>query len=150
VGVNELAAHMFIFYYAVLSEVSPPTALSPMAAATICHGDPYKTVLATLRYTLPAFLVPLLFTMRPDGLGLLLQASASSVISGVFFATGAVVAASGAASGFLRGRLVSSIRVLLGLAAILVLLGAGWPQYAGLVLLAVGLAYTKSPARAAE
>src|SRR3954464_12675813 len=41
-GVPDYAAHMFIFYYAVLSEVSPPTALSPFAAAAITGGDPYK------------------------------------------------------------------------------------------------------------
>ena len=40
VGVPEVAAHMFIFYYAVLSEVSPPTALSPIAAAAITGGRP--------------------------------------------------------------------------------------------------------------
>ena len=40
-GVPDYAAHMFIFYYAVLSEVSPPTALSPFAAAAITGGDPY-------------------------------------------------------------------------------------------------------------
>ena len=39
---------MFIFYYAVLSEVSPPTALSPFAAAAITGGDPYKTTMQTL------------------------------------------------------------------------------------------------------
>ena len=38
-GVPDFAAHMFIFYYAVLSEVSPPTALSPFAAAAITGGD---------------------------------------------------------------------------------------------------------------
>src|SRR6266540_539088 len=42
-GVPDYAAHMFIFYYSVLSEVSPPTALSPFAAAAITGGDPYKT-----------------------------------------------------------------------------------------------------------
>ena len=41
-GVPDYAAHMFIFYYAVLSEVSPPTALSPFAAAAITGGDPYQ------------------------------------------------------------------------------------------------------------
>ena len=46
--VPEFAAHMFIFYYAVLSEVSPPTALSPFAAAAITGGDPYKTTLQSL------------------------------------------------------------------------------------------------------
>ena len=45
-GVPDIAAHMFIFYYSVLSEVSPPTALSPFAAAAITGGDPYKTTLA--------------------------------------------------------------------------------------------------------
>src|SRR5688572_31417463 len=40
-NVPAFAAHMFIFYYAVLSEVSPPTALSPFAAAAITGGDPY-------------------------------------------------------------------------------------------------------------
>ena len=42
-GVPDFAAHMFIFYYAVLSEVSPPTALSPLAAAAITGGNTYKT-----------------------------------------------------------------------------------------------------------
>ena len=49
--VPEFAAHMFIFYYAVLSEVSPPTALSPFAAAAITGGDPYKTTLQCWKYT---------------------------------------------------------------------------------------------------
>ncbi|MEN9329023.1 MAG: hypothetical protein RLZZ484_211, partial [Pseudomonadota bacterium] len=55
-GVPDFAAHMFIFYYAVLSEVSPPTALSPFAAAAITGGDPYKTTLQCWKYTVPAFL----------------------------------------------------------------------------------------------
>src|SRR5205807_9722715 len=65
-GVPAVAAHMFIFYYAVLSEVSPPTALSPFAAAAITGGNPYKTMMLTWKYALPCFLVPFMFT-QPDG-----------------------------------------------------------------------------------
>jgi TRAP transporter 4TM/12TM fusion protein len=72
-GVPDFAAHMFIFYYAVLSEVSPPTALSPFAAAAITGGDPYVTTLQSWKYTLPAFLVPFVFVLDPQGLGLLLS-----------------------------------------------------------------------------
>ena len=72
-GVPEVAAHMFIFYYAVLSEVSPPTALSPFAAAAITGGDPYKTTIQAWKYTLPAFLVPFVFVLDPQGIGLLLK-----------------------------------------------------------------------------
>src|SRR3981189_2233387 len=71
-GVPDYAAHMFIFYYAVLSEVSPPTALSPFAAAAITGGDPYKTTLQSWKYTLPAFLVPFVFVLDPLGTALLL------------------------------------------------------------------------------
>jgi len=66
---------MFIFYYAVLSEVSPPTALSPFAAAAITRGDPYKTTLQSWKYTMPAFLVPFMFVLDPAGTGLLLTGS---------------------------------------------------------------------------
>ena len=72
-GVPDYAAHMFIFYYAVLSEVSPPTALSPFAAAAITGGNPYKTTMMAWKYTLPTFLVPFMFTLHPDGAGLLLK-----------------------------------------------------------------------------
>jgi len=72
-GVPDYAAHMFIFYYAVLSEVSPPTALSPFAAAAITGGDPYKTTMQAWKYTLPAFLVPFVFILDPQGVGLLLK-----------------------------------------------------------------------------
>jgi len=74
-GVPDFAAHMFIFYYAVLSEVSPPTALSAFAAAAITGGDPYKTTLYSWKYTMPAFLVPFMFVLDPAGHGLLLMGS---------------------------------------------------------------------------
>ncbi|OGA32755.1 MAG: C4-dicarboxylate ABC transporter permease [Betaproteobacteria bacterium RIFCSPLOWO2_12_FULL_64_23] len=77
--VPEYAAHMFIFYYAVLSEVSPPTALSPFAAAAITGGDPYKTTLQCWKYTTPAFLVPFMFVLDPAGQGLLLMGSTKAL-----------------------------------------------------------------------
>ncbi|HEX9269690.1 MAG TPA: TRAP transporter fused permease subunit [Candidatus Limnocylindria bacterium] len=69
-GVPAPAAHMFVFYYAVLSEVSPPVALSPFAASAITGGNPYKTMMLTWKYALPCFLVPFMFT-QPDGLAIL-------------------------------------------------------------------------------
>ena len=85
-GVPDFAAHMFIFYYAVLSEVSPPTALSPFAAAAITGGDPYKTTLQSWKYTLPAFLVPFVFVLEPQGVGLLLMGSIKALESADFLA----------------------------------------------------------------
>jgi len=97
VGVPLVAAHMFIFYYAVLSEVSPPTALSPFAAAALTGGNPFRTMMLTWKYTLPAFLVPFIFTLSPEGLGVLLQAPLVDVVVTTLTAAAGIV---GLAIGF--------------------------------------------------
>jgi TRAP-type uncharacterized transport system fused permease subunit len=79
-GIPEFAAHMFVFYYAILSEVSPPTALSPFAAAALTGGNPYKTTMYAWKYTLPAFIVPFMFTVDPRGIGILLKGPVVDVI----------------------------------------------------------------------
>src|SRR6516225_9342560 len=86
-GVPDYAAHMFIFYYAVLSEVSPPTALSPFAASAITGGDPYLTTLQAWKYTLPAFLVPFVFILDPLGIGLLMKVPHDGTIFDIFIIT---------------------------------------------------------------
>lgn len=100
-GVSEAAAHMFIFYYAVLSEVSPPTALSPFAAAAITGGNPYKTTMLAWKYTLPAFIVPFMFTASPEGIGLLLKGPVINVVIVTVTALAGVWALSGAVGGYL-------------------------------------------------
>jgi TRAP-type uncharacterized transport system fused permease subunit len=80
-GVPAFAAHMFIFYYAVLSEVSPPTALSPFAAAAICKGNPYKTTLQSWKYVAPAILVPFMFVLDTSGSALLLMGSVKGLMA---------------------------------------------------------------------
>jgi TRAP-type uncharacterized transport system fused permease subunit len=79
-GVPDFAAHMFVFYYSILSEVSPPTALSCFAAAALTKGNPYKTTLYAWKYTLPAFIVPFMFTLDPKGIGILLKGQVTDVI----------------------------------------------------------------------
>jgi TRAP-type uncharacterized transport system fused permease subunit len=63
---------MFMFYYAVLADVSPPTALAPFAASAICGGRPFATMMQAWKYTLPAFLVPVMFCLTPEGMYLLM------------------------------------------------------------------------------
>jgi TRAP transporter 4TM/12TM fusion protein len=79
VGVSVEASHMFVFYYAVLSEVSPPTALSPFAAAAITGGNPFRTTMMTWKYAIPAFLVPFAFTWTSVGEAILLRGSAVDI-----------------------------------------------------------------------
>ena len=125
-GVPDFAAHMFIFYYAVLSEVSPPTALSPFAAAAITGGDPYKTTLQAWKYTMPAFLLPFVFVLDPIGVGLLLNVpKGGSWIDVVLIAAKAglgMLALAGAAQGWMLRQTTRLERYLLLLSGLLLVL----------------------------
>jgi TRAP transporter 4TM/12TM fusion protein len=153
-GVPDFAAHMFIFYYAVLSEVSPPTALSPFAAAAITGGDPYKTTLQAWKYTLPAFIVPFMFVLDPMGTGLLLSIPKGgtwlSVLTITVLAALALVALAGAAEGWLLRKTLVLERIMLLAAGLLLLVPV--PLYDGigiaLLVLVVVMQLLKSRARA--
>jgi TRAP transporter 4TM/12TM fusion protein len=140
VGVPDVAAHMFIFYYAVLSEVSPPTALSPIAAAAITGARQVPTMMLTWKYTLPAFAFPFAFTLSPQGLGLLMQAPARDVVISTLTAALGVTALSAGLGGWMRAR-ANTVERALAIAGGLLLFYAGpLTDGAGLVLFGAGLA----------
>ena len=122
-GVPDFAAHMFIFYYAVLSEVSPPTALSPFAAAALTGGNPFRTMILTWKYTLPAFVVPFVFTLRPEGAGLLLHGSWWSVLAATFSAATGIAALAATFGGWIKGPVNAAERVVLAVSGLLLLHG---------------------------
>jgi TRAP transporter 4TM/12TM fusion protein len=72
VGMPPHVAHLLSFYFAVLSEVSPPVGLSPSAAAAVTGGNPFGSMMQAWKYSLPAFLVPFLFSAHPIGANLLI------------------------------------------------------------------------------
>jgi TRAP transporter 4TM/12TM fusion protein len=65
-GLPLLAAHFFIFFYGVTSDLSPPTALAPFTAAGVAGADPWKTTWLSCRIGLPVFIVPFLFVYSPS------------------------------------------------------------------------------------
>ncbi|MFL6624550.1 MAG: TRAP transporter permease [Sulfurifustaceae bacterium] len=136
-GVPDFAAHMFIFYYAVLSEVSPPTALSPFAAAAITGGNPYKTTMQSWKYTLPAFLVPFGFVLDPSGIGLLLKGNAVDTIYVTVTAFIGIAALACGVQGWMLSRAAPIERVLLITAGLLLAYPAAAADYAGFGLLAL-------------
>jgi TRAP transporter 4TM/12TM fusion protein len=137
VGVAQLAAHMFVFYYAVLSEVSPPTALSPFAAAAITGGNPLRTTMLSWKYTAPAFVVPFAFTIDRRGLALLLQAPLGDILWSVSSAALGVVAIAIAANGWIRVAATPLERTLAAIAAALLFVPRTDTAVAGALALAI-------------
>ena len=143
-GVPDFAAHMFIFYYAVLSEVSPPTALSPFAAAAITGGNPYRTTLSSWKNTLPAFLLPFVFVLDPAGAGLLLKPPAGvgwlQVAWIVLTASAGIAALAGGAQNWAIVRCRWWERLALIVAGLLLVYPHGYADLIGLSLIALVLA----------
>jgi TRAP transporter 4TM/12TM fusion protein len=141
-GVPDFAAHMFIFYYAVLSEVSPPTALSAFAAAAITGGGPYRTTLQAWKYAAPAFLVPFMFVLDASGTGLLLTGSFKTLaqadwlsIGGVTFTAAiGIVALAGGLQGWLFRRTLVVERWMLIVGGVMLVYPRAMFDYIGAAL----------------
>ncbi|MDX1502383.1 MAG: TRAP transporter fused permease subunit, partial [Thermoanaerobaculia bacterium] len=123
-GVVPLAAHLFIFYFGLMSMVTPPVALAAYAASAISGSSFLKTSMAAFRFALVGFTLPFMFVFRPE----LLMLDADGGVAGVgpivlavlLAAVGIVPLAAGIA-GYLRGRLGWGRRGALLLAAGLLL-----------------------------
>ncbi len=69
-GVPILAAHLFVFFYANLSAITPPVALAALVAANISGGNYFRTAFTCVWLGLPCFVFPFLFVIRPEMIGL--------------------------------------------------------------------------------
>ena len=144
-GVPPPAAHMFVFYYSVLSEVSPPVALAPFAAAALTGGNPYKTMMLTWKYALPAFLVPFMFT-QPDGIALLLRDSTlpEAALATLSAAAGITALVTGVGGHLLRPASLPE-RAILVTAGLLLLYPSATTDVAGLGLFVLAIVVQAVP-----
>ncbi len=126
-GVPPLAAHLFVFYLAIFSAITPPVCGAIFIAAGIADADWVKTAKFGLTLGFAAFLLPFLFVYDPS---LLLIGSPFAVIMGVARATLALTLLSAGSIGFLNSVLGVSHRVALILAGLLILM----PDLCGNVL----------------
>ncbi len=140
VGVAPAGAHMFVFYYAVLSDVSPPTALSPFAAAAITGGNPFRTTMLTWKYTVPAFAVPFMFALDPRGMGVLLQAPVLDIVWSTLSATLGVAAIAAGGGGWIRAAATPLERIVAIVAGVLLLVPQPATTAAGVLLCAAVVA----------
>ena len=139
-GVPAVAAHMFIFYYAVLSEVSPPTALAPFAASAITGGNPFKTMMVTWKYTLPAFVVPFMFTLNTEnGVNLLALGDTLDIVMATITACLAIVAMVAGVGGWIVRQAIWPERAILIVAAGFLFYTGTMQDLIGLGLMVVGI-----------
>ncbi|MGH7772669.1 MAG: TRAP transporter permease [Candidatus Binatia bacterium] len=134
-GVEPLAAHLFLFYFGMLSLITPPDCLATYTAAAIAHSDFWKTGWTGMRLGIVAYVVPFVFALHP---ALILKGTMGEILLAVTAASiGTFLLAIGCV-GYLYRRMGWVKRGLLWLAALLLML----PTWHGAWLMAdaIGLA----------
>lgn len=117
-GVNVLSAHLFVFYFAIISAITPPVALAAYAGAGIAKSDPMKTGLTACRIGLAAFIVPYMFVFNP---ALLMSGPVLQIIWVTFTALIGVILLSCSVIGWWFANMKTWERVLLFCASILLI-----------------------------
>jgi TRAP-type uncharacterized transport system fused permease subunit len=123
-GTSVVAAHMFIFYFGVISSITPPVALAAYGAAGISGADPMHTGLVACRLAITAFIAPFLFTFYPELL--LLESSFGEVAYRLLVCLSGILLISMAAMGHGLRTLTPRDRIILVFAGVLLFLDRWW------------------------
>ncbi|MDX1817849.1 MAG: TRAP transporter permease [Marinobacter sp.] len=131
-GIEPLTAHFFVFYFAVVSAITPPVALASYAAAGISGANAMQTSVASFRVGIAAFIVPFMFFYNS---ALLMDAPWFEVARALVTATIGVYLLSGGVMGWF-GQIAANwmIRLVLIAAALLMIEGGGWTDLVGIVM----------------
>ena len=135
-GVLPLAAHMFIFYFAILSAITPPVALASFAAASMAQADMWRTSMIALKLGLATFIVPFMFWLSP---ALLAQGPLPEILQAFLTAACGVWLLACATEGWMtRGTLSLPLRFASAAGGLLLMIPETWTDLAGLAI-GVGL-----------
>jgi len=118
-GVDLMAAHMFVFYSAMLSSITPPVALAAFAAAAICREPPMRVAMISVKFGFVAFLLPYFFVLEPRLLGMGDIGETAAVFA---VAVVGILALACVLQGYAFGKLTTLSRIIIGAAALAVLL----------------------------
>jgi TRAP-type uncharacterized transport system fused permease subunit len=138
VGVPQLSAHMFVFYFANMSAITPPVAVAALVAAKLASASYFRTAFAACRLGLAGFVLPFLFVYAPEIL--LIDGSVVEQWLTFFGALLALVAFNMGLVGYAVGALSKTQRVALVVAAMAVLQFTSTLSYSGATLIVAILA----------
>ncbi|MBI3451545.1 MAG: TRAP transporter permease, partial [Rhodospirillales bacterium] len=139
-GIEPLIAHMFIFYYAVISAITPPVALAAYAGAAIAGSDPMRTSVVAFKYGLAAFIVPFMFFYSP---GLLMQGDVLPILRMLVTATVGVFLLASALQGWYFGRAPLVLRLGVFVGALLLIEGGFYTDLSGLGVAVLAWGYQR-------
>ncbi|MCP5368839.1 MAG: TRAP transporter permease [Hyphomicrobiales bacterium] len=137
-GVDLLAAHLFCFYGAMLSAITPPVAMAAYAAAGLANANPFRIAVTAVRFGIAAFIVPFFFVMNPALIGI---GGLAAIVMAAITATVGSVAIAGAVQGWLLVRMSVIERIVIFGGGLLLMAPETTSDLVGAALLAAGMGY---------
>lgn len=128
-GVQPIAAHMFIFIFSAMAGLTPPVAITSYTAAGIADADPNRVAIQAFLYGLPGFIIPFMFVISPS---LLMQGSIGPILTSVISAIIGILCLVITLEGYFIVRWPWFLRVAFGVPAFLLM----WP---GIISDVIGL-----------
>ncbi len=132
-GIDPIAAHLFVMYGAMLSSITPPVALASYVAATVAEAPFMKTAMQAVRLGAMLFVLPFFFVLKPE---FILKGSPLAILEVVVTAVLGIIIAAAGLEGYLWkvGRLSNPVRFLFFGAGILILVPIMWTEISGAIL----------------
>ena len=133
-GVPILAAHMFVFYFGIIADVTPPVALAAYAGSGISGGNALRTGINASKLAIAAFIIPYMFVLNPELL--LVDGLTAGLCLSLLTALIGMVALSSSLIGYLAAPLKTLERVILGLGGLMMIKPGLFTDIAGVVIFA--------------
>jgi TRAP transporter 4TM/12TM fusion protein len=139
-GVSPFAAHMFVFYFSIISNITPPVAVAAYAAANVADSNPMKTGVMASLLAVVAYIVPFVAAYNP---AILLEGAPLQIVQATITAFVGVFLIAGAMQGYFYGNLNPFKRIALATSAICFLVVGTYTDLIGLLILVALILYQR-------
>ncbi len=137
-GAPELSAHLFVFYFGIIADITPPVALAAFAAAGVSGGEPIRTGFNSAKLAIAAFIIPYMFVLSPELL--MIDTTLPRLIWVVFTAVTGMMAIGAGMIGYWYRKVTPIERLLCVAAGLMLIYPEGITDIVGLILFVVMLA----------
>ncbi|MDF2572139.1 MAG: transporter, fusion protein [Sporomusa sp.] len=135
-GVPILAAHMFVFYFGIVADITPPVALAAYAGAGIAKADPFKTGVIATKLAIGAFIIPYIFVFSPQII--LIGSTPVGLVQNIITALCGMTAIGAAMIGYFLTNMSMPERIAFFIGGLMLIDPGTITDIAGLVILSLG------------
>ena len=144
-GVDLLPAHMFVFYFGIVADITPPVALAAYAGSAIARSNPLKTGVQATKLAIAAFIIPYIFALNPSLL--LIGSEPLDIILVTLTALAGMTGVAAATEGYIFAKMNPLIRIVSLIGGLMLIIPGIYTDLGGLALLSIAFVFQKLSSR---